>query len=525
MPVPALCPVCSRHIISDNHSLPGQTAGPANDFLSGQFKTVTSGSSRRITYITAGAAGMFCGSCMHDNTLAHALADAGWDTMLVPTYTPIRTDEIEVAIDQVFFGGINVYLQQKLPLFRHVPKFLDRFLDHPGLIRRVTSRAIETNPKLLGELAVSMLQGSAGYQKKEVRRLVSWLCDQAHPDLVILTNVLIAGFVGDLKQKLQVPVVVTLQGDDIFLESLTEPWKSQALELISRLDPQIDAYLVHSRFYADAMAGYLGLSRDKMHITPLGIDTRDFADFGRHDVSIERPPAIGYLARLTADKGLHHIVDAFIELKRRPGLESLRLKVAGWLGADHVEFADRQFARLQAAGLAGHVDRLGSVTRTEKLEMLRSIDVLSVPAEYLEPKGLYVLESLAAGVPVVQPAHGVFPELIGDLGGGRLFQPGNTGELVDQLHQLITDLPGRPEPGRCRPPVGSAAPKRIRHGLRYDRSPGTTGLTRAIPAGDWPCGLAPTIAGEHTPTKPCRLLPGGPGRCIAGRHRHEQAGT
>ena len=215
---------------------------------------------------------------MHDNSLASALSQSGWDTLLVPTYTPIRTDETDVAVDQVFFGGINVYLQQKVPLFRHLPKLFDRFLDSPRLIRRVTSRAIETDPKMLGTLVVSMLRGSSGYQRKEVRRLVHWLSHDAR-DYLILSNILIGGFIPDLKRELKVPVVVTLQGDDIFLESLKEPHKSQALELIQKLDEHIDAYLVHSRFYADAMATYLGLSRDKMHITPLGIDARDFLDW------------------------------------------------------------------------------------------------------------------------------------------------------------------------------------------------------------------------------------------------------
>jgi glycosyltransferase involved in cell wall biosynthesis len=394
---------------------------------------------KRITYITAGAAGMYCGSCMHDNTLARALGEANWDTLLVPTYTPIRTDETEVSVDQVFLGGINVFLQQKVPLFRHLPKLFDRFLDKPSMIRRVTSRAIETNPKMLGELAVSMLRGNSGNQRKEVRRLVSWLREEAHPDVLILSNILIAGFVRDLKNQLGAPVIVTLQGDDIFLESLQEPHKSRALELIRGLDPHIDAYLVHSNFYADAMSKYLGLPRDKMHVTPLGIDTRDFAAMPARDAGGERRPTIGFLARLTADKGLHHIVDAFIKLKSRPENGSVQLKIAGWLGSDHVAFANEQFARLDAAGLRDDYEHLGSVSRQQKLEMLQSIDVLSVPTEYLEPKGLYVLEALAAGVPVVQPNHGVFPELLDDLGGGLLFEAGNTNDLADQLQRLLTD--------------------------------------------------------------------------------------
>ncbi len=364
--------------------------------------------------------------------------------MLVPTYTPIRTDETDVAVDQVFFGGINVYLQQKVPLFRHLPKLFDRFLDNPSLIRRVTSRAIETDPKMLGSLVVSMLRGSNGNQRKEVRRLIKWLCHDSHADFLILSNILIGGFIPDLKRELHVPVVVTLQGDDIFLESLEEPHKSQALDLIRKLDDHIDAYLVHSHFYADAMANYLGLSRNKMHITPLGIDTRDFVDGSFADGSFAsrstgHPLTIGYLARLTPDKGLHHLVDAFIQLKQRPGMERVGLKIAGWLGTDHVLFANEQFAKLDAAGLKNHYEHIGSVTRTQKLELLRSIDLLCVPTEYLEPKGLYVLEALAAGVPVVQPDHGVFPELLNDFGGGVLFDSSNASDLVEKLCLLLNN--------------------------------------------------------------------------------------
>ncbi|MGI9519691.1 MAG: glycosyltransferase family 4 protein [Pirellulaceae bacterium] len=402
---------------------------------------------KQLTYITAGAAGMYCGSCMHDNTLARALNEAGCDTLLVPTYTPIRSDEEDVAVDQVFFGGINVFLQQKIPLFRHVPKLLDRFLDQPWLIRKVTSRAIETDGKLLGSLTESMLRGSAGNQRKEVRRLVSWLRDTARPDVVILSNMLISGFVRELKQQLDVPIIVTLQGDDIFLESLVEPWHSRCIQLISELDEHVDRYMVHSRFYADFMADYLQLDHAKMRITPLGIDTSDFASESTSAPADDSSVTIGYLARLTEDKGLHHLVSAFLELKKDPKLHHVQLKIAGWLGRDHEAFAEEQFARMRDAGLEDQFEYLGSIERADKLQMLRDIDVLCVPTEYCEPKGLYVLEAMAAGVPVVQPAHGVFPELLEDLDGGLLFEPGNLTDLCNKLRQLIDDAALRQQQG------------------------------------------------------------------------------
>src|SRR5206468_435458 len=129
----------------------------------------------RIAYITAGAAGMFCGSCLHDNTLVSALIAQGHDALLVPTYTPIRTDETDVSRGPVFFGGVNVYLEQKVPLFRRTPWFLDRLLNARWLLRWVSRFAAKTRAEELGELALSMLRGQHGFQRKEIDKLVYWL--------------------------------------------------------------------------------------------------------------------------------------------------------------------------------------------------------------------------------------------------------------------------------------------------------------------------------------------------------------
>ena len=230
----------------------------------------------RIVYITAGAANMYCGSCIHDNTLVRALSRRNIDVQLVPTYTPIRTDEEDVSIDQVFFGGINVFLQQRIPLFRYLPRFMDRFLDARWLLRWATSKGLEIDPRELGSLTVSMLRGTAGYQRKEVKRLCQWLKSSVNPGLINLTNMLIAGCVPAMKSRLGVPVLVTLQGDDIFLNQLVEPYRSQALKEIRRLAQQVDGFVVFSEYYADFLGDLLEIPAGKLHRVPLGLDTEDF---------------------------------------------------------------------------------------------------------------------------------------------------------------------------------------------------------------------------------------------------------
>ena len=395
----------------------------------------------KIIYLTAGAGGMYCGSCMHDNALAMALKDAGWDVQLVATYTPIRTDDTDVSVDHVLFGGVNVYLQQKIPLFRFLPSVLDRFLDNPKLIRRLTEKAVNTDPKTLGSLAVSMLKGATGNQRKEVRRMTKWL-SLAKPDVLVFSNILIGGALPELKKRLNVPVLVTLQGDDVFLESLLPQYKKQCLQLIRKVAEEVDGFIVHSKFYADYISEYLGISEDKFHVTPLGIDTAPFWEFQEiHHASPQEHAddsfEIGYLARLAPEKGLHHLVDGFIELKKRPGTERVKLTIAGWQSDQWNDYTSQQWQKLAAAGLESDYKNCGSPDRSAKLELLKTLDVLSVPTEFLEPKGLYALEALAAGVPVVLPAHGAFPEMIDATGGGILVPPKNSHAWADAIERLI----------------------------------------------------------------------------------------
>jgi hypothetical protein len=216
----------------------------------------------RIAYISAGAGGMFCGSCLHDNTLAAALVALGHDALLIPTYTPLRTDEPDVSEKRVFLGGINAYLQQKMSLFRHTPRFFDWLLDARPLLRWVARFAVRTQAQELADLVISVLKGEHGYQRKEIARLVDWLADELKPDIVLFSNVLLSGIVHTLRARLKVPVLATLQGDDVFLEALPEPSRSTALRLIAEHCREIDGFIATSGYYADFMADYLHVPRE-----------------------------------------------------------------------------------------------------------------------------------------------------------------------------------------------------------------------------------------------------------------------
>jgi glycosyltransferase involved in cell wall biosynthesis len=401
----------------------------------------------RIAYITAGAAGMYCGSCMRDNTLVAALCKAGHDALLIPTYTPIRTDEEDVSQQRIFFGGINVYLEQKFWLFRHTPWLFDRLLNFRRLLEWVSPLAARTKYSKLGQLTISMLRGEEGKQKKEVDRLVTWLVDEMKPDVVVLTNALLSGIVPELQRRLDVPVCVTLQGDDIFLDALPENERQKSFDLIRKNCEAVSAFICTSRYYADFMAGYLGISRERMRVVLPGLNLAGHG--GARATRTEHPLTIGYFARICPEKGFHNIVDAFIALRHAAGSPPVKLKASGWLGENHRPFFEEQVEKLTAAGLAPDFEHCESPTHADKVRFLQSVDVLSVPTTYHEPKGLYILEAWANGIPVVQPRHGSFPELIETSGGGVLVEPNSTKALADALLGILSDHEFRGRLGRA----------------------------------------------------------------------------
>jgi glycosyltransferase involved in cell wall biosynthesis len=384
---------------------------------------------------------------MRDNTLVAALCRAGHDALLIPTYTPISTDETDVSVGRIFFGGINVYLEQKFWLFRHTPRFLDKLLNFRWLLRWVSRFAVRTKYSELGHLTISMLQGTHGKQRKEVAELTDWLATQVKPEAVVLTNALLSGVVPELRRTLNVPVWVTFQGDDIFLDALPAPDRERCCKLIRENCSDAAGFISTSRAYADFMAGYIGVPRDAIHIVYPGLNLHGHG--GVNAVRREHPLTIGYFARICPEKGFHNLVDGFIHLRQLPGAPPAKLRVSGWLGENNRPFFQEQVKKLETAGLAADFEHVECPTHDDKVAFLRSIDVFTVPTSYHEPKGLYILEAWANGVPVVQPRHGSFPELIEASGGGLLVDPDNPAALAAGLRQLLEDHNLRERCGRA----------------------------------------------------------------------------
>lgn len=399
---------------------------------------------------------MFCGSCMQDNTLARTLRMAGEDTVLVPTYTPIRVDEHNVSADHVFMGGVNVYLDSKLPGWRHLPHWVTGWLDRPRLIRALTRFGGGTDASKLGSLTLDMLNGTAGPQRREVFELVDYLCNDLKPDVILFSNALLSGVLSELRPRFRGKIVCLLQGDDVFLDGLSNRWKGPVFARLRENCEAFDGFLTHSDFYRAFMIDYLQLPGQKVRRIPLTIDTSAHVAFDSENTG--SPPdtdhsgqfRIGYFARVCPEKGVQNLLAAAADVL--PDMSHAEIAIAGYLPDQHRRWFNRLLQNAQNK-FPNRIHWLGSPDkRSEKFQIISSFDVLCVPTQYREPKGLYVLEAGLCGVSSLLPAHGAFPEMIAAVEHGRTYDHATATGLSQALRSVVasgrpsaTELAGRVE--------------------------------------------------------------------------------
>jgi glycosyltransferase involved in cell wall biosynthesis len=387
-----------------------------------------------IIQITPGAGGMYCGGCFRDNALVKAVRKQSHNATMVPLYLPLTLEEENQAAGvPIFFGGINVYLQQKSSLFRNAPQWLHNFLDSPQLLRWASGSAAKTRPEDAGALTISMLRGEEGNQTRELDELLSWLKKSERPDIISLSNVLLIGMVRRLKQELKVPVVCFLSGEDTFLDGLPVAFRAEAWQVVTRRAKEVDLFLAPSEYYAGLMRQRLELPPEQVKVLHNGINLEGYFPPPK-PVS---PPVLGYFARISREKGADLLVKSFILLKERNRVPNLRLHIGGGLSPlDEQTVLNPLKVDLRQRKLLDDVRFFPNLNRTGKQDFLRTLSIFSVPALYGEAFGLYLLEAMASGVPVVQPNHAAFPEIIQATGGGRIVEA-NAQSLAEGIEDFL----------------------------------------------------------------------------------------
>ncbi len=402
----------------------------------------------RVVHLSPGAGDSFyCENCLRDATLVQALRRRGHDAASLPLYLPLMIEETldDRADGEVFFGGINVYLQQKFALFRHTPRWLDKLFDSRRLLRWAGRKAGMTDAKEVGETMLSMLRGEQGRQVKELDRLVAFLTAHERADAISLSNILLTGLVRRTKEALGVPVVASCQDEAGYVDDLPEPYRSQAWELLAERGADVDAFVAPSRFYADELARRLDLPPERFTVIPHAIDAS--ASAAPAEAPPDRP-TVGYLSQMCPSKGLDTLVEAFLILRASGRVDAPRLRVFGGATEADAAFLDGIRRRINKAGAGEDIEFARSFRPEHKGDFLRSCSALSVPTRRGEAFGYFVLEAWAAGLPVVLPDHGGFSELVRDTGAGLLCEPNDPEDLAAKLGDVLADPPRAAEMGR-----------------------------------------------------------------------------
>ena len=392
----------------------------------------------KIIQITPGSGDNFyCENCLRDQVLLRTLQSQGHHIKMVPLYLPIKFDSPEVSLDTpIFYGGVNVYLQQKLGLFRKTPRWVDSVFDNRSLLSKVSKKAGMTSSKDLGETTLSMLRGEDGYQAKELERLIDWLSrDMEKPDVILLSNVLIGGMASELRKRLQVPVVCLLQDEEAFVDGMGEPYSKEAWDLLKKCSKEIDAFIAVSKAYGSRMATRLDLGENKLHTAYMGIDLKEY-------MPAESPPdrpTIGFLSRMCPNRGLDILVETFILLKQKPELKNCRLQISGGKSQADEPFLRDIRRQLEKAGVADDVQFIPEFLGEGRRQWLKELTVMCVPEKEEAAYGLFALEAQAAGVPIVVPKIGIFPELIELTGGGVIVEFNSPLVFAAVLEPMLLD--------------------------------------------------------------------------------------
>ncbi len=388
----------------------------------------------QIVHIVPGSGGSFyCSNCLRDSKYIQGLKKAGAEVVKIPMYLPLFADEHDLEDVPVFYGAINLYLKHTFPILRKSPPWFDRILNSRPALKLAAHMAGSTNPRGLEEMTISMLLGELGEQKEELDKLIDWIGEHSNAEVIHISNALLSGLAKRIKEKLDVIVVCTLQDEDVWVNAMEENFKIKTWELMKERARDVDVFFAVSNYYANKMKRLLAIPDDKLYTHHLAIAPEDYTNTSK------RPLHIGYMSRMCESNGLEVLVDAFIILKEDSRWENVKLVVAGGSTSDDLQFIKKIKGKIQQAGLREFVDFHKDFEEKGRHDFFNKISLLSVPVLEGEAFGLYLLEAMASGVPVVQPALGAFPEIIEKAGGGVVYQSNTPAELAGTLADLLSD--------------------------------------------------------------------------------------
>lgn len=390
----------------------------------------------KVVQIIPGSGGSFyCGNCLRDSKYIESIRALGLEVIIVPMYLPLFPQEKNEEPIPVFYGAISIYLKQLFPIFRKAPAWVEKALNSKLMLKFAARMANSTRSNGLEGMTISMLLGEHGEQKEELEKMVDWLENHYKADVVHISNALLLGLTHQLKERLKIPVVCSLQDEDTWVDGMNDVFKEETWHLLREKATEVDMFISVSHYYTTFMKEKLNLPDSKIKTLHLGVDPADYSFINAAD----KGKNIGFLSRLCHENGLDILVDAFILLKKMPGNEeSMLILTGGHTGDDHAFLAEQK-RKIQHAGLADHVQFIHDFGAEKRNAFFEQVTLLSVPVRNGEAFGIYLTEAMAAGIPIVQPNLGAFPEIVAGSGGGIIYTDNTPQELAFALNNLLVD--------------------------------------------------------------------------------------
>ncbi len=390
-----------------------------------------------IMHIIPGSGGSFyCGNCLRDSKYVEALRKSDHMVRKLPMYLPLFADEHDLNREiPVFYGAISIYLKQQFPVFRKAPGWVDRALNSKPMLKLASKFAGSTNAKGLEEMTVSMLLGEEGQQKEELQKMVDWIVENCAPDVIHLSNALLLGLAHQLGERMQVPVICSLQDEDVWVDVMKPSAAESVWKLMSKKADHVAQFISVSDYYAEVMKKKMDLPEEKVASVHIGVDPADYT----FKPASEKKRNIGYVSRMCYSNGMDILVDAFILLKKKKGFEDVNLVLTGGSTGDDKKFLADIRSRIREHGLQEQVEFHHDFEEQGLRDYLEKVAVVSVPVRNGEAFGIYLLECMTSGIPVVQPALGAFPEIVELTGGGVIYKENTPEALALSLEKLLSD--------------------------------------------------------------------------------------
>lgn len=380
----------------------------------------------KIMFISPSAGdSYYCGNCFRDALQAQAMIKAGHDVTVLPLYLPMMHASSGVPI---FFPAVSYYLEEAMFKKGNMPAWLSRFASSKLFLGLAASLSGTTSAEGMEGMTMSMITGADGAFKKNLAEMIEWIRQDGIPDIIHLSSTLLIGIAAPVKEALGVPVVCSVQDEEVWIDSLKGEWSGIAWEAIRENASSVDAFVTCSDYYRDVAAAKMnGLSPTVIYP---GMNIERYSS----DI-LPSEPTIGFFYRMNDLDGLDILAEAFAILKEKGSVENLKLRIGGGFTGSDKKFLSKVLYILKP--FMDDVILEEDYSPVAHHKFYRNITVLSVPLRFNEGVGLYVCEAFAAGRPVVEPDRGSFPEIVSD--GGVLYEDESPAGLASALEMILRD--------------------------------------------------------------------------------------